>query len=61
MIEWGEYKGVWIVSFMFSSPPHFKGQLYGTTAESVRQVVRSGRLCVLDCTLKAMECLYNAE
>ncbi|KAI3411038.1 hypothetical protein GPALN_003123 [Globodera pallida] len=45
MVEWGEYKAA----------------LYGTTADSVRQVVRSGRACVLDCTTRALEVLYNAE
>ncbi|KAL3110965.1 hypothetical protein niasHT_017738 [Heterodera trifolii] len=45
MIEWGEYNGA----------------LYGTTAESVREVVRSGRVCVLDCNARALESLYNAE
>nr|CAD2169283.1 unnamed protein product [Meloidogyne enterolobii] len=45
MIEWGEYND----------------QLYGTTAESVRQVIRSGRVCVLDCSPKAISSLYNSE
>jgi len=36
-------------------------QLYGTTAESVRQVIRSGRVCVLDCSPKAISSLYNSE
>ncbi|KAF7629879.1 hypothetical protein Mgra_00009107 [Meloidogyne graminicola] len=45
MIEWGEYND----------------QLYGTTVESVRQIVRSGRVCVLDCSTKAITSLYNSE
>ncbi|KAL7078100.1 hypothetical protein ACQ4LE_002568 [Meloidogyne hapla] len=45
MIEWGEYND----------------QLYGTTAESIRQVIRSGRVCVLDCSPKAISNLYNSE
>ena len=45
MVEWGELQGV----------------LYGTSAESVRKVMRSGRVCVLDCSAKALNYLYNKE
>ncbi|CAD6196290.1 unnamed protein product [Caenorhabditis auriculariae] len=45
MIEWGE----------------LDDQLYGTSAESVRSEVRSGRLCVLDCAPQALNYLYNGE
>uniref|UniRef100_A0A1I7YRK9 Guanylate kinase-like domain-containing protein n=1 Tax=Steinernema glaseri TaxID=37863 RepID=A0A1I7YRK9_9BILA len=45
MIEWGE----------------LDGQLYGTSAETVRRVVRSGRVCVLDCAPQALSYLYNGE
>jgi guanylate kinase len=45
MVEWGELSGV----------------IYGTSADSVRRVVRSGRVCVLDCSENALEFLYNSE
>ncbi|XGW19977.1 hypothetical protein V3C99_003642 [Haemonchus contortus] len=45
MVEWGE----------------LDGQLYGTSADSVRAVVRSGRMCVLDCAPQALSYLYNSE
>lgn len=45
MVEWGE----------------LDGQLYGTSADAVRSVVRSGRMCVLDCAPQALAHLYNAE
>ncbi|KAK6040395.1 hypothetical protein COOONC_22100 [Cooperia oncophora] len=45
MVEWGE----------------LDGQLYGTCADSVRSVVRSGRMCVLDCAPQALSHLYNSE
>uniref|UniRef100_A0A7E4VP65 Guanylate kinase-like domain-containing protein n=1 Tax=Panagrellus redivivus TaxID=6233 RepID=A0A7E4VP65_PANRE len=45
MIEWGELSGT----------------MYGTCAETVRRVVRSGRVCVLDCSAKALTYLYNGE
>ena len=45
MVEWGEINGV----------------MYGTSAETVRRTVRSGRVCVLDCSERALEYLYNSE
>lgn len=45
MIEWGE----------------LDGKLYGTYADDVRSVVRSGRVCVLDCAPQALSYLYNSE
>uniref|UniRef100_A0A0N5AQX4 MAGUK p55 subfamily member 6 n=1 Tax=Syphacia muris TaxID=451379 RepID=A0A0N5AQX4_9BILA len=45
MIEWGEYVG----------------NYYGTSAETVRACVRSGRVCVLDCAPQALQYLYNRE
>ncbi|CAJ0593399.1 unnamed protein product [Cylicocyclus nassatus] len=45
MIEWGE----------------LDNQLYGTDADAVRDVVRSGRMCVLDCAPQALSHLYNSE
>ncbi|KAI6241434.1 26S proteasome non-ATPase regulatory subunit 7 [Aphelenchoides fujianensis] len=45
MIEWGEYGN----------------QIYGTTTASVRNIVRSGRMCVLDCAPQALQQLYNRE
>ncbi|CAJ0930238.1 unnamed protein product, partial [Mesorhabditis belari] len=45
MIEWGE----------------LDTHLYGTSAESVRNIVRGGRLCVLDCAPRALSYLYNGE
>lgn len=45
MVEWGELD------------KHF----YGTSADSVRQVIRSGRMCVLDCSPQALNYLYNGE
>ncbi|VDK70328.1 unnamed protein product [Litomosoides sigmodontis] len=45
MIEWGE----------------LDGQLYGTSLETIRSCVRSGRVCLLDCGPQALQHLYNAE
>ncbi|KAI6178649.1 Guanylate kinase domain containing protein [Aphelenchoides besseyi] len=45
MIEWGEYGN----------------QIYGTATSSVRSIVRSGRMCVLDCAAQALQNLYNRE
>jgi len=44
-LEWGE----------------FNGNFYGTKLESVRQIVRAGRLCVLDSSPQALKYLYNRE
>jgi len=45
LIEWGE----------------FGGNLYGTSVDSVRTIIRSGRMCVLDCSPQAVQQLYNRE
>lgn len=45
MLEWGE----------------LDAQLYGTSAQAVRRVIRSGRVCVLDCAPKALKHVYNRE
>ncbi|CAD5210108.1 unnamed protein product [Bursaphelenchus xylophilus] len=45
VIEWGEYDG----------------HIYGTSEDSVREIVRSGRVCVLDCAVQALNHLYNGE
>ncbi|KAL3997926.1 Guanylate kinase family protein [Acanthocheilonema viteae] len=45
MIEWGE----------------LDGQLYGTSLETIRSCIRSGRVCLLDCASQALRHLYNAE
>ncbi|KAK6106516.1 Guanylate kinase family protein [Brugia pahangi] len=45
MIEWGE----------------LDEQLYGTSLETVRSCIRSGRVCLLDCGPQALQHLYNAE
>ncbi|CAG9540346.1 unnamed protein product [Cercopithifilaria johnstoni] len=45
MIEWGE----------------MHEQLYGTSLETIRSCIRSGRVCLLDCEPKALRRLYNAE
>jgi len=45
LIEWGEHDL----------------QLYGTSFDSIREVMRSGRLCVLDCSPKALRHLYTSE
>lgn len=45
MIEWGE----------------LDRQLYGTWAGDIREVVESGRLCILDCCPQALPYLYNSS
>ncbi|CAI5438721.1 unnamed protein product [Caenorhabditis angaria] len=45
MVEWGE----------------LDHQIYGTSAESVRNEIRSGRMCVLDSAPQSVNYLYNAE
>jgi guanylate kinase len=42
-VEWGEYNG----------------NLYGTSVQSVRDVIRTGRVCVLDCSPQAAKYLYT--
>ncbi|GMS95100.1 hypothetical protein PENTCL1PPCAC_17275, partial [Pristionchus entomophagus] len=45
MIEWGE----------------LDNQLYGTWAGDVKEVVESGRVCILDCAPQALPYLYNSS
>ena len=45
MLEYGEYKG----------------DLYGTKLDSVRGVIDSGRMCVLDCSPSALKLLHNSN
>ncbi|GMT37363.1 hypothetical protein PFISCL1PPCAC_28660, partial [Pristionchus fissidentatus] len=45
MIEWGD----------------LDNQLYGTWAGEVKDVVESGRLCILDCAPQALPYLYNSS
>ncbi|KAF4522807.1 hypothetical protein B566_EDAN017159 [Ephemera danica] len=37
------------------------GHLYGTKLESVRSVIRSGKMCVLDCNPAALKILHNSQ
>jgi len=43
-LEWGEHNG----------------HLYGTSLDSIRDVIRQGRMCVLDCNATALKILHNA-
>ncbi|VDN59987.1 unnamed protein product [Dracunculus medinensis] len=45
MVEWGE----------------LDNQLYGTSADTIRDCIRGGRMCVLDCAPQALRYLYNKE
>ncbi|CAI4223192.1 unnamed protein product [Auanema sp. JU1783] len=45
MIEWGE----------------LDNQIYGTSTDSIRSIVRGGRMCVVDCAPQALAYLYNSE
>ena len=42
-LEWGE----------------FNGNLYGTKLSTIMQVVQSGKMCVIDCSVKALKLLSN--
>lgn len=44
-LEWGEYNG----------------NLYGTKLNTIRQVVQSGKMCIIDCAPKALKLLSNQE
>jgi guanylate kinase len=44
-LEWGEYNG----------------NLYGTKLNTIRQVVQSGKMCIVDCSPKALKLLGNQE
>ncbi|XP_065340303.1 protein PALS2 isoform X1 [Cloeon dipterum] len=37
------------------------GHLYGTKLESIRSVIRSGKMCVLDCSPAALKILHNSQ
>ena len=37
------------------------GEVYGTKLESVREVVDTGRMCVLDCSPAALKLLHNSN
>jgi guanylate kinase len=44
-LEWGEYNG----------------NLYGTKLNTIRQVTQSGKMCIIDCSPKALKLLSNQE
>ncbi len=44
-LEWGEHNG----------------NLYGTKLNTIRQVVQSGKMCIIDCAPKALKLLSNQE
>jgi guanylate kinase len=44
-LEWGEYNG----------------NLYGTKLNTIRQVIQSGKMCIVDCAPKALKLLSNQE
>jgi guanylate kinase len=44
-LEWGEYNG----------------NLYGTKLNTIRQVIQSGKMCIVDCAPKALKLLCNQE
>lgn len=44
-LEWGEYNG----------------NLYGTKLNTIRQVMQSGKMCIIDCSAKALKLLSNQE
>jgi guanylate kinase len=44
-LEWGEYNG----------------NLYGTKLNTIRQVMQSGKMCIVDCSPKALKLLSNQE
>lgn len=44
-LEWGEYNG----------------NLYGTKLNTIRQVIQSGKMCIIDCAPKALKLLSNQE
>jgi len=37
------------------------GELYGTKLDSVREVIDTGRMCVLDCSPAALKLLHNSN
>ena len=44
-LEWGEHNG----------------NLYGTKLNTIRQVIQSGKMCIIDCAPKALKLLSNQE
>lgn len=44
-LEWGE----------------FNGNLYGTKLNTIRQIIQSGKMCIIDCAPKALKLLSNQE
>lgn len=36
------------------------GHLYGTRLDSVRELIRAGKMCVLDCSPAALKTLHNS-
>ncbi|RNA40914.1 MAGUK p55 subfamily member 6 isoform X1 [Brachionus plicatilis] len=44
-LEWGEYNG----------------NLYGTKLNTIRQVIQTGKMCIIDCSPKALKLLSNQE
>lgn len=36
------------------------GHLYGTKLDSVRELIRAGKMCVLDCSPAALKILHNS-
>lgn len=37
------------------------GNLYGTHLQSIRDVINSGRMCILDCAPNALKVLHNSQ
>ena len=44
-LEWGEYNE----------------NLYGTKLSTIKQVIQSGKMCVLDCSVKAIKLINSQE
>ena len=44
-LEWGEYND----------------NLYGTKLNTIKQVIQSGKMCVIDCSAKALKLINNQE
>ncbi len=38
----------------------YDGHIYGTKLDSIRSVIRSGRMCILDCSPAAVKLLHNS-
>ncbi|XP_034251713.1 MAGUK p55 subfamily member 6 isoform X2 [Thrips palmi] len=38
-----------------------KGHIYGTTLDSIREVINDGKMCVLDCSPAALKVLHNSS